>query len=111
MSDPTAALTRKSPESDYICAEFDGFSLKNKPRTTKIDRLIKWSIMRIFDEAENRTGPRCWDDEYPFYVWKWSEKHTDVEALTGFVRLAALSGKRKYPEALCDCEVKISYLC
>ena len=27
-------------------------SLKNEPRKAKIDHLIKWSIMRIFNETE-----------------------------------------------------------
>ena len=33
----------------YKC---DGFDLRNEPRNTKYDRLIKWSIMSISNETE-----------------------------------------------------------
>ena len=36
----------------YICTKFDGFSLTNEPRNTKIGLLIKWAIKCIFNEAE-----------------------------------------------------------
>ena len=36
----------------YICAKFGGSSLKNEFRNAKRGWLIKWSIMRIFNEAE-----------------------------------------------------------
>ena len=32
--------------------KFSDFNLKNEPRNAKIDWLIKWSIMQIFNEAE-----------------------------------------------------------
>ena len=36
----------------YLCTKFGDSSLKNEFRNDKRDRLIKWSIMRIFNEAE-----------------------------------------------------------
>ena len=36
----------------YLYAKFGDLSLKNEFRNVKWGRLIKWSIMRIFDEAE-----------------------------------------------------------
>ena len=36
----------------YICTKFDDLSLKNESRNAKIDHLIQWSIMCIFNEAE-----------------------------------------------------------
>ena len=36
----------------YLCTKFDDFSLKNEFRNVNRGRLIKWSIMRIFNEAE-----------------------------------------------------------
>ena len=36
----------------YLYAKFGDFSLKNKFRNVKRGQLIKWSIMRIFNEAE-----------------------------------------------------------
>ena len=36
----------------YMFNKFGDFSLKNESRNAKIDHLIKWSIMRIFNEAE-----------------------------------------------------------
>ena len=38
--------------SPYLCTKFGDFSLKNEFRDAKRGRLIKWSIMRIFNEAE-----------------------------------------------------------
>ena len=38
--------------STYLYATFGDFNLKNEFRNVKRDRLIKWSIMRIFNEAE-----------------------------------------------------------
>ena len=35
-----------------ICTKVGDLSLKNESRKAKIDHLIKWSIMRIFNEAE-----------------------------------------------------------
>ena len=35
-----------------ICTKFHGFSLNNSPRNTKTDRLIKWFIMHISNEAD-----------------------------------------------------------
>ena len=36
----------------YLCTKFGASSLKNECRNAKRGRLIKWSIMRIFNEAE-----------------------------------------------------------
>ena len=36
----------------YLYAKFGDFSLKNEFRNVKRGQLIKWSIMRIFNEAE-----------------------------------------------------------
>ena len=36
----------------YLCTKFGDSSLKNEFRNAKRGRLIKWSIMRIFNEAE-----------------------------------------------------------
>ena len=36
----------------YFCTKFGDSSLKNEFRNAKRGRLIKWSIMRIFNEAE-----------------------------------------------------------
>ena len=36
----------------YLYAKFGDFSLKNEFRNVKRGRLIKWSIMHIFNEAE-----------------------------------------------------------
>ena len=36
----------------YLCTKFDDSSLKNEFRNAKRGQLIKWSIMRIFNEAE-----------------------------------------------------------
>ena len=36
----------------YLCTKFGDSSLKNEFRNGKRGRLIKWSIMRIFNEAE-----------------------------------------------------------
>ena len=36
----------------YLCTKFGDSSLKNEFRNAKRGRLIKWSIMRIFHEAE-----------------------------------------------------------
>ena len=36
----------------YLCTKFCDSSLKNEFRNAKRGRLIKWSIMRIFNEAE-----------------------------------------------------------
>ena len=36
----------------YLCTKFGDSSLKNEFRNAKRVRLIKWSIMRIFNEAE-----------------------------------------------------------
>ena len=36
----------------YICTKFGYFCLKNELRNVKSGRLIKWSIMRIFNETE-----------------------------------------------------------
>ena len=36
----------------YLCTKFGDCSLKNESRNAKRGRLIKWSIMRIFSEAE-----------------------------------------------------------
>ena len=36
----------------YICTKFDGFNSTNEPRNAKTGRLVKQSIMCIFDEAE-----------------------------------------------------------
>ena len=36
----------------YLYAKFSDFSLKNEFRNVKWAQLIKWSIMRIFNEAE-----------------------------------------------------------
>ena len=36
----------------YMCTKFGDSSLKNEFRKAKRGRLIKWSIMRIFNEAE-----------------------------------------------------------
>ena len=36
----------------YLYAKFGDFSLKNEFRNVKRGRLIKWSIMCIFNEAE-----------------------------------------------------------
>ena len=36
----------------YLCTKFGDFNLKNEFRNAKWGRLIKWSIMRIFNEAE-----------------------------------------------------------
>ena len=36
----------------YLCIKFGDSSLKNEFRNAKRGRLIKWSIMRIFNEAE-----------------------------------------------------------
>ena len=36
----------------YLYAKFGDFSLKNEFRNVKWAQLIKWSIMRIFKEAE-----------------------------------------------------------
>ena len=36
----------------YLCTKFGDSSLKNEFRNAKRDRLIKWPIMRIFNEAE-----------------------------------------------------------
>ena len=36
----------------YLCNKFGDLSLKNEYRNAKRGRLIKWSIMRIFDKAE-----------------------------------------------------------
>ena len=51
--------TLKKPGTDidyhvkpYLCTKFGDSSLKNEFRNAKRDRLIKWSIMRIFNEAE-----------------------------------------------------------
>ena len=38
--------------SPYLCTKFGDSSLKNEFRNAKRGRLIKWSIMRIFNEAE-----------------------------------------------------------
>ena len=35
-----------------MCTKFGDLSLKNESRNAKIDHLIKWSIMRIFNEAK-----------------------------------------------------------
>ena len=37
----------------YLCTKFGDSSLKNEFRNAKRGLLIKWSIMRIFNEAEN----------------------------------------------------------
>ena len=36
----------------YLCTKFGDSSLKNEFRNAKRGRLIKWSIMHIFNEAE-----------------------------------------------------------
>ena len=36
----------------YLCTKFGDFSLKNESRNAKRGRLIKWSIMHIFNKAE-----------------------------------------------------------
>ena len=36
----------------YLCTKFGDSSLKSEFRNAKRGRLIKWSIMRIFNEAE-----------------------------------------------------------
>ena len=36
----------------YLCTKFGDSSLKNEFRNAKRGQLIKWSIMRIFNEAE-----------------------------------------------------------
>ena len=36
----------------YLCTKFADSSLKNEFRNAKRGQLIKWSIMRIFNEAE-----------------------------------------------------------
>ena len=36
----------------YICTQFYTFNLKIESRSVKIDRLVKWSIVRILNEAE-----------------------------------------------------------
>ena len=36
----------------YLCTKFGDSSLKNVFRNAKRGRLIKWSIMRMFNEAE-----------------------------------------------------------
>ena len=36
----------------YLCTKFGDSSLKNEFRNAKRDWLIKWPIMRIFNEAE-----------------------------------------------------------
>ena len=36
----------------YLCTKFGDSSLKNEFRNAKRGRLIKWSMMRIFNEAE-----------------------------------------------------------
>ena len=36
----------------YLCTKFGDSSSKNEFRNAKRGRLIKWSIMRIFNEAE-----------------------------------------------------------
>ena len=36
----------------YLCTKFGDSSLKNELRNAKRGRLIKWSIMHIFNEAE-----------------------------------------------------------
>ena len=36
----------------YLYTKFGDFNLKNEFRNVKWGRLIKWSIMRIFNEAE-----------------------------------------------------------
>ena len=36
----------------YLCTKFGDSSLKNEFRNAKRDRLIKWPILRIFNEAE-----------------------------------------------------------
>ena len=36
----------------YLCTKFGDSSLKNEFRNAKRGLLIKWSIMRIFNEAE-----------------------------------------------------------
>ena len=36
----------------YLCTKFGDSSLKNEFRNANRGRLIKWSIMRIFNEAE-----------------------------------------------------------
>ena len=36
----------------YLCTKFDDSSLKNEFRNAKRGWLIKWPIMRIFNEAE-----------------------------------------------------------
>ena len=37
----------------YVCTKFGDSHLKNEPRNGKIDQLIKWSVMRISNEAES----------------------------------------------------------
>ena len=41
----------------YICTKFGDSSLKNEFRNAKRGRLIKWSIMHIFNEAEPALPP------------------------------------------------------
>ena len=36
----------------YLCTKFGDFGLKNEFMNAKRGQLIKWSIMRIFNEAE-----------------------------------------------------------
>ena len=36
-----------------LCTKFDDFNMKNEFRNAKRGRLIEWSSMRIFNEAES----------------------------------------------------------
>ena len=59
MRKKLAKATMKKPRTyidyhvkPYLCTKFGDSSLKNEFRNAKRGRLIKWSIMRIFNEAE-----------------------------------------------------------
>ena len=83
----------------YLCTKFGDFSLKNESRNAKRGRLVKWSIMHIFNKGRTSIIELVHDLRALNILAKFQNdpwKFTDVRALTVIFRVRSCKMWKKF---------------